>query len=270
MARILVVDDSSIMRRNLSAILKKAGHAIVGEAANGEIACSEYAKCKPDLVTMDITMPVMDGIAAVKKIIHSHPEANIIMISALDQKFMVLSAIQNGAKHYIIKPFTPEKVIQVVNEVLKTVKVDPELMDGPIGEINNAIENISTTIDALEEDSLDDEDADNDMPFTVENKNGMLMININKSINQSHFSSLNMVVQGFLFLKPLKLVINFKNIKSVSDELFYCVEDLIKPVKNVNGIIKVASLDQEFINLAKTKLRDVEAVLYKDETELIV
>lgn len=122
MAKILVVDDSSIMRRNLSTILTKAGHTIVGEAVNGESAYKDYVKLLPDLVTMDITMPILDGVDAVKKIIKYYPDANIIMISALDQKQMVLSAIQNGAKHYIIKPFTVDKVIAVVNEVLKNAE----------------------------------------------------------------------------------------------------------------------------------------------------
>lgn len=120
MAKILVVDDSSIMRRNLSAILTSAGHDVIAEASNGEQAVKEYKRAKPDLVTMDITMPELDGIAAVKKIISLDPDAKIVIISALEQKFMVLSAIQNGAKHYIIKPFIPDKVIAVVNAVLKS------------------------------------------------------------------------------------------------------------------------------------------------------
>ncbi|HYE82814.1 MAG TPA: response regulator [Clostridia bacterium] len=168
MARVLVVDDSSIMRRNLSAILENAGHTIVAEAANGELAFKEFEKHKPDLVTMDITMPVLDGIGAVKKIIGFYPEAQIIMISALDQKFMVLSAIQNGARHYIIKPFSVEKVIEIVNEVLSSSqgkpskkigkplqqpnkKPDsPNLINTTITDINQSINNINAAIQTLD------------------------------------------------------------------------------------------------------------------------
>jgi len=162
LAKVLVVDDSSIMRRNLSAILKNAGHTIVSEAANGELAAKEYEKHKPDLVTMDITMPVLNGIGAVKKIIDYDPEAQIIMISALDQKFMVLTAIQNGAKHYIIKPFSTEKVIAVVNEVLnsshgkaakkadKPCKQPPSVLNTTIVGINQSIDNINTAIKTLD------------------------------------------------------------------------------------------------------------------------
>ncbi len=169
MARVLVVDDSSIMRRNLSAILTKAGHTIVAEAANGELGAKEYEKHKPDLVTMDITMPVLDGIGAVKKIISIDPKALIIMISALDQKFMVLTAIQNGARHYIIKPFSSEKVIDVVNEVLNSAsgnpvrkedkpqgkpsnkqQESPGSLNNTITDINQSINNINAAIKTLD------------------------------------------------------------------------------------------------------------------------
>jgi len=125
MARILIVDDSSIVRRNLKTILTRAGHEIIAEAENGMQAYNEYAKNKPDLVTMDITMPLLDGVRAVKKIINDYPQARIIMVSALDQKNMVIAAIQNGAKHYILKPFEADKVIAVVGAVLD-IKSDGE------------------------------------------------------------------------------------------------------------------------------------------------
>jgi len=120
MARILIVDDSKIVRLNLNTILSKAGHEIIAEAENGMQAYHEYIKYKPDLVTMDITMPLLDGVRAVKKIITADPDAKIIMVSAIDQKNMVISAIQMGAKHYILKPFDPVKVIAAVNAVLDT------------------------------------------------------------------------------------------------------------------------------------------------------
>lgn len=123
MARILIVDDSKIVRRNLNTILSKAGHEIIAEAENGMQAYHEYIKYKPDLVTMDITMPLLDGVRAVKKIITADPDAKIIMVSAIDQKNMVIAAIQMGAKHYILKPFDPVKVIAAVDAVLG-IKVD--------------------------------------------------------------------------------------------------------------------------------------------------
>lgn len=118
MARILVVDDSPVMRRNIIIILKNDGHEIVAEASNGMQALNEYELHMPDLVTMDITMPLLDGIEAVKRIIKKFPEAKIVMISALGHKDRVFEAIKSGAKHYIIKPFAKEKVTEVINIVL--------------------------------------------------------------------------------------------------------------------------------------------------------
>lgn len=118
MANILIADDSTVMRRSLNLILTKGGHTVVGQATNGEQAYTLYSQLRPDLVTMDITMPGMDGIEAMKKILGSYPQANIIMISALDQKMMILEAIECGAKHYLIKPFKDDKVLATVKEVL--------------------------------------------------------------------------------------------------------------------------------------------------------
>ncbi len=120
MANILIVDDSSMARRNLTLILKQAGHTIVSEASNGVQAYAEYEKHKPDLVTMDIFMPIMNGIDSTQKIIKSFPDAKIIMISALNQRSSIFEAIQSGAKHYILKPFSYEKVVEIINEVLKS------------------------------------------------------------------------------------------------------------------------------------------------------
>lgn len=118
MARILIVDDSAIIRRNLSSIFINMGHEIVGEATDGRQAYNEYSASRPDIVTMDVTMPHVDGIEAVQKIVERFPKAKIIMISTINQKHHVYSALKNGAKHYILKPFTSEKVSEAVDLVL--------------------------------------------------------------------------------------------------------------------------------------------------------
>lgn len=124
MAQILIVDDSPIMRRNLRKIITDAGHTVIAEAQNGQEAYDQYVKFMPDLTTMDITMPVINGIDALKNILNDYPGARIIMISGLEQKQMVYQAIESGAKHYIIKPVTIDKVVSVINEAL-----DPEDYD---------------------------------------------------------------------------------------------------------------------------------------------
>lgn len=118
MARVLIVDDSSIMRRNLKIMLERAGHSIVAEASDGLQAFHEYKMYRPDLVTMDITMPGINGIDTIKNIIAEFPDAVIIVVSALNAKHLVLEALKNGAKYYIIKPINMKKLLAVVNEVL--------------------------------------------------------------------------------------------------------------------------------------------------------
>lgn len=120
MARIIIVDDSAVMRRTLSLILKEGGHEIVAEAPNGIQAFNHYENHHPDLITMDITMPLSDGLESTEKIIAKYPQAKIIMISALNQKNKVFEALKLGAKHYILKPFTPEIVLATVHSVLKS------------------------------------------------------------------------------------------------------------------------------------------------------
>ena len=120
MARILVVDDSLAMRFNLKRVLTERGHEVVGEAANGEEAVHKYFALKPDIVTMDVTMPVMDGISALACIRERDPGATVIMITALGQKSMVLDAINAGAANYLVKPFDPCKTVEVINSLLSS------------------------------------------------------------------------------------------------------------------------------------------------------
>lgn len=116
--RILVVDDAAFMRMMLKDILTKNDFEIVGEAEDGKKALEKYKELQPDLVTMDITMPEMDGIEAVKQIKNFDPEAKIIMCSAMGQQAMVIDAIQAGALDFIVKPFQPERVIEAVRKAL--------------------------------------------------------------------------------------------------------------------------------------------------------
>lgn len=116
--KILVVDDAAFMRMMLKNILVANGFNVVGEAENGEEAVKKYKSLKPDLVTMDITMPVMEGIDALIQIKEIEPSAKVVMCSAMGQQMMVLKAIQAGAKDFIIKPFQEERVLQSLKKVL--------------------------------------------------------------------------------------------------------------------------------------------------------
>jgi len=116
--RILIVDDAAFMRMMIKNIVTKNGYEVIGEAENGRVAVDLYKQHKPDLVTMDITMPEMNGIEGVKAIRSIDPNANIIMCSAMGQQAMVMEAIQAGAKDFIVKPFQQDRILQAIERVL--------------------------------------------------------------------------------------------------------------------------------------------------------
>ena len=115
---VLIVDDAIFMRTMIGDILKKAGFEIVGEASNGVEAVQKYKELKPDLVTMDIVMPDMGGIDAVREITADDPEAKILMCSAMGQQGLVVEAIQAGARDFVVKPFQASRVLEAVQRLL--------------------------------------------------------------------------------------------------------------------------------------------------------
>lgn len=110
--KILITDDAAFMRMMLKDILVKNGHEVVGEAVNGADMLQKYEETNPDIVTLDITMPEMDGLQALKKLKEKHPDANVVMCSAMGQQAMVIDAIQSGAKDFIVKPFQAERIVE--------------------------------------------------------------------------------------------------------------------------------------------------------------
>ena len=116
--RILVVDDAAFMRMMVKDILTKGGYEVAGEAENGAIAVQKYEELKPDLVTLDITMPEMDGLEALKKIKEKDASAVVVMCSAMGQQAMVIESIQAGAKDFIVKPFQADRVLEAVKKAI--------------------------------------------------------------------------------------------------------------------------------------------------------
>ena len=118
MAKILLVDDAAFMRKVIKDTLSKAGYTDLHEAVDGADAVEKYNSLKPDLVLMDITMPNMDGLEALKAIRAADPGANVVMCSAMGQETMVIDAIRSGAKDFIVKPFKPERVLKTVTSIV--------------------------------------------------------------------------------------------------------------------------------------------------------
>jgi two-component system chemotaxis response regulator CheY len=118
MARVLVVDDAAFMRKMVSDALVKGGHEVVGEAGNGVEAVARFQELRPDLMTLDITMPEKDGLSALADVMAADPSAKVVMCSALGQESKVLEAIKLGAKDFVVKPFQPDRVIDAVGKAL--------------------------------------------------------------------------------------------------------------------------------------------------------
>lgn len=116
---VLICDDAAFMRVMIKDILTKNGYDVAGEAENGLKAVEKYNETKPDLVMMDITMPEMDGIQALKKIKESDPNASVVMCSAMGQQAMVIESIQSGARDFIVKPFQPDRVLEAVKKAVE-------------------------------------------------------------------------------------------------------------------------------------------------------
>ena len=118
MARVLVVDDAMFIRQIISDLLTRHGHEVVGVAHDGLEAVVKHAELKPDITTLDITMPELDGIAALRQILANDPSAKVIMCSALKEKPKVVEALQAGARDFILKPVKPERMLAAIDKVL--------------------------------------------------------------------------------------------------------------------------------------------------------
>jgi two-component system chemotaxis response regulator CheY len=116
--KVLIVDDAAFMRMSINQMLTNSGYEVVGEAVNGKDAILKFKELQPDIITMDITMPDMDGIQAVRAIMAIDPNAKVLMISAMGQQTMVLDAMKAGAKNFIVKPFQKERLLEAFQNII--------------------------------------------------------------------------------------------------------------------------------------------------------
>lgn len=243
MARILIADDSFVMRKKLKEILERLGHKVVAEAADGIQAVRAYEKVMPDIVTMDINMPNMDGIAAVKQITEQYPDAVILMISSLAQKLMVIEAMQNGAKNYIIKPIDEQRL----DNVIKSLQVKTST------------------------------DADNTMPskekvkpeeFIVDNRNGTFLIILKNSFDDNCMESLRNALSGLIFIKPLNVIFDIQFKVNNESKLFSEFLALITVIKKVDGNIQLVTSVKDNIAALSRKIMDYEVSYYEGQLKI--
>lgn len=234
MARIVVVDDSGIVRRNMAIMLKIGGHEVVGEADNGISAYEEYKIKLPDLITMDLTMPDMDGIQAMRKIMTDFPDARIIVVSSSQQKEIIMRAIRSGASHFIIKPFSQEKLLSVVDSVLDKMMYQESPIE--MAEKLKPAEN---------------------QPYEIEDKDGQyVLITINDIITTSNVSELRQQIDNLLFRFHVRYIFDFKDGKMPLTVL-PAINDVIQAIKKEEGMVRAVSSNAEFVSQIKNDKKSI-------------
>jgi DNA-binding NarL/FixJ family response regulator len=241
--RILIVDDSAVMRKNLKSILSRAGYEVVAEANNGEEAVRAYALHSPDLVTMDVTMPVLNGIEAVKRIVAADSKAKIVVVSAFDQRSMLFEAMENGASHYIIKPITADKLLSVADKLLGG--------EGADGSSAAADRSGSTT--------LAGSDA---APFAIENREGKFVIALERHMRDDAIPSIRAAMQGLLFIKPLAVAFYFKDIASAADVPYLAsVEEMVALIRQAGGYAEFIADSEDAVRALRRLRGDIATSL---------
>ncbi len=278
MARILIVDDAPILRKNLKTILTEAGHTIVAEASNGSQAYIEYVKHKPDLVTMDITMPFMNGLDTLKKIIGDYPNANIIIISSTNNNKVILEAIQNGAKNYIIKPFMVDKVLEVVNQVLEVnTKINTETItriyqsiEQSDGKAFGDIEDMSPIIALAHTDIYDSSYFDEESTFTIQLRENIFHINISDKIDPLSFDILYGGIQGFLLVKPLRIIFDFGESKFLYNDFTDKIIEFSNKVIKIRGSIFIIAKEKLLVTAFKNRGISMDVKFYSDISDMVL
>jgi len=224
-AKILIVEDTIFIRSKIKDAVFEGGHVVVGEAENGVQAVNLYPILHPDIVTLDITMPIMSGIEALKQIIKINPEAKVIMLSAMGQQMIVIDCIKLGAKHFIVKPFSTNSLLRVIDEVLENVPQKPKAIV-PV-EINPLISEFKA--------------------IDVHNITGTFVIEFPNPFNRKSIEDLLLFVEEVLNVNPLNIVIDFKNIEFITYQDIKVIDNIISTVRNTGGKVVIYSQNTKFI-----------------------
>lgn len=258
MARVLIVDDALIMRKMIAKIVEKAGHIVVDEAINGEQAIEMYQRYRPDVVTMDITMPGTDGIEALAQIREYDENAKVIMVSALGQQYKVMEALDHGAKGYILKPITEEKIIAVMKQVIG-VESCPILSAKSVFECGEKRNQESCDLIVGKEDNA------NNLPFQFENKDGCFSFTVRGEFACADFSELMAAVQKMLLVNPLEIVFNFIHSDVLNGKVVNSFIDIISAIINQGKRLKVICYNQDYMSFFRNvpTLKKVDFVLVK-------
>ena len=234
MARILIVDDSATIRQMLRDILVRAGHEIVGEADTGVKGYLEYVRTKPDVVTMDLGMPTMNGLAAMSKILGPHPEARFVVISAMEERRVILEALQRGARGFLLKPFRDEQVLETIAAVLKQSISNPEYREkvrrhrhAKAWEAEPAIEDIRSPFDVFE------------------TSNGPLRVEINRNISRGSLSALAVELRKRCEKHKSGIEIHFGMVDRLEGPVLLMLDALLNELHQYCGGIKAIAENEK-------------------------
>lgn len=236
MANIMIVDDSPVFRRSLREIFESAGHCVVAEAEEGQEAIALYAEGGIDLVSMDIQLPGMDGIEAVRRIRELNPEAKIIMISSYEQRSKVYEAIRLGAKHYITKPYTDDKVTEVLTAVLNAGG-----REATVGEAQPEQPKDRTVRSAPRRELLNlDVPSLYDLPFELEIRDDRAVLRIYRHITDGNVRSLCAGLQGLLYYRKAKYLLILEE-PLLHDEGNRLLLEFVCAIQDRNGTVGIVS-----------------------------
>lgn len=240
MARVLIVDDSAVARKSLREIVTSLAHTVVGEAENGTQAFVEYTRLKPDIVTMDLTMQGMTGAETTSKLIATFPEARIIVISAMEERKVVLDALERGARHFIIKPINREKVASVLANVLKQAfdqQKHRELVRKlkGIGDSTASIRPANVYMP----------------PHQIIRDGSLTIVEINANLTLTSCQSLAIEIEEYLTGEP-KVLFDFGVIAGLDKNVLAEVDKLIQKIEAGPGILKAVSRNPAFVDLVNT------------------
>lgn len=240
MARILIVDDSAVARKSLREIVTSLAHTVVGEAENGTQAFVEYARLKPDIVTMDLTMQGLSGAETTSKLIATFPEARIIVISAMEERKVVLDALERGARHFIIKPISQEKVAAVLTNVLQQA-FDQQKHRELVRKMKGMRD--STAAVRTEDVYM--------APHQIIRDGNLTIVKINANLTLTSCQSLAIEMEEYLTGEP-KVLVDFGVTAGLDKQVLAEVDKLIRKIEAGSGMLKAVSRNSAFVDAVNT------------------
>lgn len=251
-ARMLIVDDSAVARKILREIVTALGHVVVGEAASGSQAFIEYTKLKPDVVTMDLTMQGLGGAEATSKIVAAYPKARIIVISAMEERRAVIDALERGARHFIIKPISQDKVAAVLSNVLQQA-FDPQKHMERIRKMRIAEELSSSVNNGMSK-------CIPPYAISVQGEN-LVHVVINETITLTSFQSFLVEIEEHL-TDTSRVLFDFGSISRLSQELLVKLDKLIMNIITKSGMARSISNNKGFVDsIAQAKMENTVTAL---------